>query len=107
MKFNWHDWGTVQTDNSPAVNVSDADAIEFCKWLSGKEGKTYRLPTEAEWEYTCRAGTITRFYNGDDPKQLQKIANFGDFPKNNRMYTLPVGKARPEQFRALRHERER
>jgi formylglycine-generating enzyme required for sulfatase activity len=76
--FNWRDWGVDQNDGSPVVNVSWNDATAFCDWLSRKEGKKYRLPTDAEWEYACRAGTTTLFYNGDDPELLTRIANFAD-----------------------------
>ena len=94
------------------VNVSWNDAVAFCKWLSKKEGKTYRLPTEAEWEYACRAGTTTRYYSGDDPETLAKVGNVADaaakakFPdwkytikaNDGYVFTAPVGKFKPNAF---------
>lgn len=53
--------------NGKATGVSWNDAVAFCQWLSRKEGKPYRLPTEAEWEYACRAGTTNHFWSGDAP----------------------------------------
>jgi formylglycine-generating enzyme required for sulfatase activity len=62
----------------PVVFVSWNDANESCKWLSEKDGAKYRLPTEAEWEYACRAGTTTLYSTGDDPESLAESANIPD-----------------------------
>jgi len=77
-EINWRCPGYPQTDEHPVVMVSWDDAVACCKWLSAKEGKTYRLPTEAEWEYACRAGTETRYYFGDDPEKMVKYGNVAD-----------------------------
>jgi formylglycine-generating enzyme len=77
-KFSWRNPGYPQDDTHPVVNVTWKDARAFCDWLSKKEGRTYRLPTEAEWEYACRAGTTARFTSGEAPEVLKAIANLGD-----------------------------
>ena len=77
-KYSWQNPGFPQTDDHPVVNVTWSDAVALAAWLSKKEGRRYRLPTEAEWEYACRAGTSTRYYSGDDPKTLLKVANVFD-----------------------------
>lgn len=67
--------GTSSRDDDPVVMVTWQQAADFCNWLSKKENKPYRLPTEAEWEYACRAGTTTPYHTGD--KLTAEQANFG------------------------------
>jgi formylglycine-generating enzyme required for sulfatase activity len=77
-RFTWRNPGFAQADSHPVVEVSWNDSVAFCEWLSRKEGKTYRLPTEAEWEYSCRAATETRYCNGDAPERLVDVGNVAD-----------------------------
>ncbi|MDB9342024.1 formylglycine-generating enzyme family protein [Nodularia spumigena CS-588/06] len=83
--------------NRPVEKVSWDDAVEFCARLSQKTGKTYRLPSEAEWEYACRAGTTTPFYFGDtittDLANYDGNYTYGSAPKGEyREQTTDVGK---------------
>jgi formylglycine-generating enzyme required for sulfatase activity len=76
-QFHWNtDLGFTppQTDSHPVVNVSWTDAKEFCLWLSEKEAMTYRLPSEAEWEFACRSGNEGRYCFGDDVAALRDHA---------------------------------
>jgi formylglycine-generating enzyme required for sulfatase activity len=77
---------------NPVEQVSWDDAQAFCQKLSQITGKTYRLPTEAEWEYACRAGTTTRFYFGDNDHQL---GDYAWYDGNSRLTTHPVGQKKP------------
>ena len=77
--------GFSQEDDEAVVFVSWYDAVNFCQWLSEKEGVTYRLPTEAEWEYACRAGTTTYYHTGDSlPAEFYKNANDSWYPSVGR-----------------------
>ncbi|MDK1030723.1 MAG: formylglycine-generating enzyme family protein [Planctomycetia bacterium] len=76
---SWRDPRFRQDDSHPVVCVSWNDAQEFCRWLSRKTGKRVHLPTEAQWEYACRAGTRTPYYTGD--RITMEQANFDGMPK--------------------------
>ncbi len=121
-KYTWRHTGFTQNDNYPVVNVSWNDAVAFCEWLSQTEAGTYRLPTEAEWEYACRAGTSTPYYHGDDKAGLAKVGNVSDATANQKfaawmkisaidrakigtathrdgyVFTAPVGQFQPNAF---------
>ena len=120
-KYSWRSVGFEQSDEHPVVDVSWNDAVAFCEWLSKKEYKTYRLPTEAEWEYACRAGTTTRYDSGDDPETPAQVGNVRDATyatkfrydsftlkaSDGYVFTSPVGKFQAERLWVVRHARKR
>jgi len=96
----------IDSSSHPVENVSWDDAVQFCKRLSElpeekAAGRVYRLPTEAEWEYACRAGTTTKFSFGDDERQLGDYAWFsGNSSAKTRpgRKTHPVGQKKPNAW---------
>ena len=82
-------------NNKPVEMVSWNDAVDFCRELSEQEGVEFRLPTEAEWEYACRAGTTTAYSFGDDKSQLGKYAWHVN---NSNLTTHPVGQKLPNAW---------
>jgi len=88
--------GFSVNDNEAVVQVSWYDAAAFCKWLSQKEGKIYRLPTEAEWEYACRANTYSNLNIGDKlPANMQKNQ---DNPAKIMPVSLKIKNGKPNEF---------
>jgi len=95
--YSWMNLGQrVCVDDYPVMNVTWNDATAYCRWLSTQgERRTFRLPSEAEWEYAARAGAPTNFHFGDDPAQLSEYAWYGD---NSEGLYRAVGLKRPNPF---------
>lgn len=112
-RYSWQEPGFAQGDAHPVVNVSWNDAAAMARWLSVREGVSYRLPTEAEWEYAARAGTHSRYPAGDASAALLASANTFDretarlWPQwaaqatpgdDGFVFTAPVGQYAPNAF---------
>jgi formylglycine-generating enzyme required for sulfatase activity len=79
----------------PAINIQHHAAMEYCRWLSAKTGRVYRLPTEAEWEYAARAGSTTAYSFSNDPRELDKYAWYA---ANSAERPHPVGLKPPNAW---------
>ena len=89
-----HKWGR---ERRPVINITWNDAKTYVEWLSAKTGKTYRLPTDAEWEYAARAGTTTEFFWGDEVGK--NLANCRDCGSEwSKKGSAPVGSFAPNSF---------
>jgi formylglycine-generating enzyme required for sulfatase activity len=111
MDANWRNPKFSKTENHPVVCVSWNDISAYAAWLSQQTGHTYRLPTEAQWEYAARAGTTTSRYWGNNPNEACRYANVADKTAKNKysnwtihnctdgyVYTAPAGSFKPNAF---------
>jgi len=95
-----NNYSSFRDPQNPVENVTWSDARDFCRKLSAlpeemSAGRVYRLPSEAEWEYACRAGTTTKFSFGDNESQLNA---YGWFKSNSGETTHPVGRKKPNPW---------
>jgi formylglycine-generating enzyme required for sulfatase activity len=88
-KYSWESPGFDQTEEHPVTCITYNDALEFVKWLSKKEGLNYALPTEVQWEYSCRAGNDTPFTYGECVLDTQ-----ANFAANSKRLDCPEGRYR-------------
>lgn len=108
---SWQNPGFPQDETHPAVHLSYNDVLALADWLQKKDGRTFGLPTEAQWEYACRAGTDTARYWGTGSEQACSCANVADltarrkFPawvihncEDGYIFTAPAGSFRPNDF---------
>ena len=93
--YTWRNPDVAPGNDYPVAQLSWQDAQRFCEWLSRKEGRKYRLPTEAEWEWACRAGTVTKYHFGDDSAELGDYAWYSD---NADWHSHPVGQKKPNAW---------
>jgi formylglycine-generating enzyme required for sulfatase activity len=88
-------YGRGKAGGYPATTMTQQAALRYCQWLSDKTGDFYRLPTEAEWEYACRAGTVTAWHWGNDPAKAGEYAWYYD---NSSGSYQKVGSKRPNPW---------